>query len=78
MSRFRFVFIVLQVTAILILTVYLRSSKSRTFYRLSLVRSEKSRLKRSLNNKQLKLEHITNPAALWRQFTKSSDIPVEH
>jgi len=63
-SRFCFVFVVFYFTAILILTVYLRSADNRVFYRLCVCRAEQGRLKQQLWRKQLQLENLINPAAV--------------
>jgi hypothetical protein len=63
-SQFRFVFVVFYLTAILVFTVYLRSADNRVFYRLSTINREQLRLKQQLWNKQLRLENLTNPAAV--------------
>ena len=63
-SRFCFVFVVFCFTAVLILTIYLRSAENRIFYKLCTHRAEQSRLKQELGNKQLRLENLINPAAL--------------
>jgi hypothetical protein len=63
-SRFRFVFVVFYLTAILIFTVCLRTTESRNFYKFCTINTEKNRLKQQLWQKQLQLESLINPAAL--------------
>ena len=63
-SRFCFVFIVFYLTAVLILTVYLRSTNNRIFHKLYTINTRQSRLKQQLGNKQLRLENLINPAAI--------------
>ena len=67
-SRFRFVFVVFYLTAILILTVYLRSADNHTFYNLCTVNTEQSLLKQELWQKQLQLESLINPAAVSQRL----------
>jgi hypothetical protein len=67
-SRFRFVFVVFYLTAVLILTVYLRSADNHTFYKLCTVDTEQSRLKQELWQKQLQLESLINPAAVSQRL----------
>lgn len=67
-ARFRFVFIVFWVTAILILTVHLRNINNRIFYELCVRRAEQARLKQHLWQKQLQLESLINPAAVSRRL----------
>jgi len=61
---FRFFFVVLWCTAVLIFTVYLRSADNRIFYRYCTITAEQNRLKQELCNKQLQVENLINPAAL--------------
>ncbi|MHC4068718.1 MAG: hypothetical protein ACYS18_06765 [Planctomycetota bacterium] len=67
-SRFYFVFVVFYFTAVAIFTVYLRSASDRTFYRLCLVHTQKNRLKQQLVKKQLQLEAMINPAAVFQSI----------
>ncbi len=67
-SRFCFVFVVFYFTAVLILTVSLRSADNRIFYRLCTVNTKQSRLKQQLWEKQLRLENLINPAAVSQQL----------
>jgi hypothetical protein len=66
--RFCFVFVIFYFTAVLILTVSLRSADNRLFYRLCIVNSEQSRLKQKLWQKQLQLENLINPVAVSQRF----------
>jgi len=63
-SRFCFVFMVFYFTAVLILTVSLRSADNRVFYKLCTYKAEQSRLKQKLWQKQLRLEVLINPVAV--------------
>jgi Tfp pilus assembly protein PilO len=67
-ARFRFVFVVFWVTAILILTVHLRNVNNRIFYELCVQRAEQTRLKQNLWQKQLEVESLINPAAVSRRL----------
>jgi len=62
--KFRFVYSILCVSAILIFAVYLRSANNRTFYKLYMLETSRSRLKQQLGNKQLQVEGLINPAAV--------------
>ena len=74
MSQFRFVFVVLFFTAVLIFTVYLRSANNRIFYELCKYNVEQNRLKQKLGTKQLLLESLINPAALsQRRYESNTD-----
>jgi len=63
-SRFCFVFVVFYLTAVLILTVSLRSADNRIFYKLCTYKAEQSQLKQELWQKQLRLEGLINPVAV--------------
>jgi len=67
-ARFRFVFVVFWVTAILILSVHLRNVNNRIFYELCVRRAEQTRLKQHLWQKQLEVERLINPAAVSRRL----------
>jgi len=66
--QFRFVFVVLYFTAVLIFTVYLRSANNRVFNKLCAHESEQGRLIQELTHKQLELESLINPAAVSQRF----------
>ena len=71
-SRFCFVFVVFYFTAVLILTVYLRSADNRIFYKLHTIDIEQSRLKQQLWQKQLQLENLINPAAISQRLDEGN------
>jgi hypothetical protein len=62
--QFRFVFVVLYFTAVLIIAVYLRSANNRIFYQLYTLEAEQSWLMQELTHKQLQVETLINPAAV--------------
>ena len=66
--RFRSVFVVFFLTAVLILTVWLRIAENRTFYKLCAIGAEQNRLKQQLWQKQLELENLINPAAVSQRL----------
>lgn len=63
-SRFRFVFVVFYVTAVLILTVLVRNANHRMFYKLCELNAEQARLKQQLWQKQLQVESLMSPAVI--------------
>lgn len=67
-SRFCFVYVIFCFTAVLILTIYLRSADNRIFYKLCAFTAEQNRLKQQLWQKQLRLENLINPAAVSRRL----------
>jgi hypothetical protein len=67
-SQFRFVFVVLYLTAVLVFTAHLRSTGNRIFYKLWNVDTERSRLKQQLWQKQLRLESLINPDAVSQRL----------
>jgi len=62
--HFRFVFVVLFFTAVLIFAVYLRNVNNRVFYQLYTLEMEQSWLVQELTQKQLEVESMINPAAV--------------
>lgn len=64
MSGFRFVFVVLSFTGILILAVYLRRANNQIFYRISLEAAAQERLSEEIGDKQLRVESLINPTAV--------------
>ena len=61
--HFRFVFVVLFFTAVLIFAVYLRNVNNRIFYQLYTLEAEQSWLIQELTHKQLQVESLINPAS---------------
>lgn len=68
-SWFCFLFVVFCFTAALILTIYLRNADNRIFYKLCTCTAEQNRLKQQLWQKQLRLEHLINPAAVSHRIS---------
>ena len=62
--HFRFVFVVLFFTVVLIFAVYLRNVNNRVFYQLYTLEMEQSWLVQELTQKQLEVERMINPAAV--------------
>jgi len=66
--QFRLVLVVFYFTAILIFTVYLRSTDNHIFYKVCKYKAEQGRLKQQLWRKQLQLENLINPAAVSQRL----------
>ena len=66
-SRSRLIFIVFYVTVILIATVSLRSSATRTFNRYRVAHVAAKDLKQQLFGRQLQLERLMNPGTIPRR-----------
>jgi hypothetical protein len=62
--NFRFIYVVLFFTAVLILAVYVRNVNNRVFYQLYTLEMEQSWLVQELTQKQLDVESMINPAAV--------------
>ena len=62
--HFRFVFVVLFFTVVLIFAVYLRNVNNRIFYQRYTLEVEQSWLVQELTQKQLEVESMINPAAV--------------
>ena len=63
-SGFRFIFVIFCFTAVLVLTVYLRSAKNQTFYKICTINAEQNQLRQELWQRQIRLESLMNPAAV--------------
>ncbi|MDD5326306.1 MAG: hypothetical protein PHY02_00645 [Phycisphaerae bacterium] len=70
-SRFYFVFVVFCFTAVLILTVFIRSADNRIFYKICKCTAEQNRLKQQLWQKQIRLENLINPAAVSHRLDRN-------
>jgi len=67
-SRLSFVLVVFFFAATLIVAVYLRGANHRVFYTLRTQKLEQGRLQQQLWQKQLRVEGLTNPAAVSRRL----------
>ncbi len=72
MRRVYFLIIIFTLTALLLLTVYIRSANNRLFFQYYQSRGEQSRLKQQLGNKQLQVEGIINPASVWKSMDSTA------
>ena len=68
MSRIRFILVVLWFVAVLLFAVCLRGAENRVFYKLCGINVEQNRLKQELANKQLRVENLINPAAIFEKI----------
>ena len=62
--RFRLVFVVFFLTAVLIFAVYLRRARNHMLYKLYTVGIEQSQVEQRLSDNQLRLENLINPTAV--------------
>ena len=69
-SQFRFLFVAFCFTGILILAVFLRTANNRIFYELCTYRAQLNQLKQELGARQLQLEGLINPAAVYERIDK--------
>ena len=69
MSRARLIFIVFFATAVMIATVWLRTSSSRIFYQHRGAQVEQQLLQQQLGQKQLEMHRLTNPGAISETVT---------
>jgi len=72
-SQFRFVFGILCLTALLTITVYLRTEESRIVYRLCAVNAQQNRQRQQLWQKQIMVENLTNPAAVSKVVAEAQE-----
>jgi len=63
-GRLCLIFMVFYFALILIVTVFLRGTNDRMFYRVCVIKAEQGRLKQELWHRQLELENLMNPAAV--------------
>jgi hypothetical protein len=70
MAGFRFIFTILTVALLLIVTVYLRNRCDRICHLANMAAAQQNRLKQQLQQKQLRLESYMNPAAVRQQSTE--------
>ncbi|MDD5135525.1 MAG: hypothetical protein PHP01_08970 [Phycisphaerae bacterium] len=61
MTAFRYIFIVLVLSFVLLSVTYLRRSQNCAFYQFRLCQAKQIRLKQQLWQKQLQLELLINP-----------------
>ena len=73
MFRFRFVFVIFCLTAVMVLAVYLRSVNNRIFYEISKCRAEHARLMQELGTKQLLLEKLINPSVISHSISEPNE-----
>jgi len=66
----RFIFVIFYITAVLILTVYLRNSERSAVYQLCKINAQQSSLKQQLGSKQLRLESLINPIGISERLKK--------
>lgn len=71
MSRSRLIFIVFYLTAVLILTVLLRTNSSRIFKNFRTAIVTQDRLKQQLWHRELKMASLTTPAEISRRVNES-------
>lgn len=71
--NFRFCFVVFCLTCLLLGAVYLRNANNRLFYDICVAGDQQSRLKQSLWQKQMQLENLTNPSAIWELIEPDRD-----
>jgi hypothetical protein len=64
MTQFRFTYVIIVLTAILVYTVHVRTMSSRVFHKLETATIKQARLNQTLRQKQLAIESLINPAAI--------------
>jgi hypothetical protein len=74
MSRSRLIFIVFYLTVVFIVTIHLRIESSQLFYRYRAASVNQNRLKQQLWEKQLQLERLISPSAIF-EYIKGDNSP---
>ena len=64
MTQFRFTYVILAITAILVFTVHVRTNSNRAFHKLRVANVKQSLLNQTLRQKQLDIETMINPSAI--------------
>jgi hypothetical protein len=68
LSQFRFIFVIIALTAVLVFAVHVRITSSRVFYKFQLAHTKQNTLNAELKQKQLQLESLINPAAVSKRL----------
>jgi len=68
LSQFRFIFVIIALTAVLVFAVHVRITGSRVFYKFQLAHTKQNTLNAELKQKQLQLESLINPAAVSKRL----------
>ena len=74
---FRFIYVVIFFTAVLIGTVYLRNADNRVCFKLYKLDIRQSRLKQQLWQKQLRVENLLNPALITEGMNQNKVEPED-
>ena len=70
--QFRFTYVVIALTAVLVFTVHTRTTSSRIFYKVGAAHLKQTRLNQTLRQKQLDLESLISPSAISEKLHKGS------
>lgn len=68
LSQFRFIFVIVALTVVLVFAVHVRVTSSRVFYKFQLAHTKHNTLNAELKQKQLRLEAMINPAAVSKKL----------
>jgi len=68
LSQFRFIFVIIALTAVLVFAVHVRITGRRVFYKFQLAHVKQNTLNAELKQKQLQLESLINPAAVSKRL----------
>ena len=68
LSQFRFIFVIIALTAVLVFAVHVRITGSRVFYKFQLAHTKQNTLNAELKQKQLQFESLINPAAISKKL----------
>lgn len=68
LSQFRFIFVIVALTAVLVFAAHIRVTSNRVFYKFQLAHVKQNTLNAELKQKQLQLESLINPAAVSRRL----------
>jgi hypothetical protein len=68
LSQFRFIFVIIALTAVLVFAVHVRITSNRVFYKFQVAHTKQNTLNAELKQKQLQLESLINPAAVSKRL----------
>jgi hypothetical protein len=68
LSQFRFIYVIVALTAVLVFAVHVRVTSSRVFYKFQVAHVKQNTLNAELKQTQLLLESMINPAAVSQKL----------
>ncbi|MBN1786822.1 MAG: hypothetical protein JW806_00320 [Sedimentisphaerales bacterium] len=73
MTTFRYIFVVLVLSFVLLSTIYLRRAQNSAFYKFRTCQAKQARLKQQLWQQQMQLDLLINPASISRAINQKDE-----